>query len=84
MDRITSFCLIFHYLDPLPSYHMQMHRTAFFPPVLSLITPIVDRPLHYLVADPLSSYPCGCLYLVRYIAPQSSVTVHLDYVPSPQ
>ena len=81
MDRITSFYLIFHYRDPLPPYHMQIHRTAFVHFSLSLITPIVDHPLSYPVADPLSPYPCNCPYLVQYIAPQSSVTVHLDYVP---
>ena len=63
---------------------MQITSDCPFPFSLSLITSIVDRPLHYLVADPLSSYLCGCLYLVQYIAPQSSVTVCLDYVPSPQ
>ena len=44
---------------------------------------ISDRPLHYRVALPLSPYPCGCPYLVRYIGPQSSVTIRLDYVPLP-
>ena len=43
--------------------------------LLSLITPIVDQPLCYLVADPLSSYQWQCSYPVRYIGPQSSVTV---------
>ena len=67
----------------IPPYHTQIASDCPFPLSLSFITSIVDRPLRYLVADPLSPYPCGCLYLVRYIAPQSSVTVDLDYVPSP-
>ena len=53
--------------------------------LLSLIPPYIsDRPLPYRVALCLSPYPCGCLYPVRYISPQSSVTIRLDYVPSPQ
>ena len=84
MDHTTSLCLISSYLNPFSPYHTQIHRTASFPFSLSLITPIVDRPLRYPVADPLSPYPCGQPYLVRYIAPQSSVTIRLDYVPSPQ
>ena len=53
MDRITSFCLIFLYRDPLPPYHMQMHRTApFLSPYplspLSLIVPCtIKRCLSY-------------------------------------
>ena len=53
------------------------------PFLLSLITPIVDCPLYYLVAETLSSYRCGGSYPVRYISLQSGVTVDLDYVPSP-
>ena len=82
MDRITSYLLIFHYLDLPSPYHTQIHRTAFVHFSLSLITPIVDRPLSYLVADPLSPYPCGCPYLpVRYIDSQSGGTVGLGLCP---
>ena len=49
--------------------------------LLSLITPIVDRPLHYLVADSLSLYRCSGFYLVRYLTSQSSGTVGLGLCP---
>ena len=55
-----------------------------FPISYPLSPHIFDRPWHYLVALLLSSYPCGDSYPVRYIGPQSSVTIRLDYVPSPQ
>ena len=84
MDRIISFCLIFHYLDLLPLILRRLHRTALFLFSYPLSPHIFDHPLRYLVADPLSSYQCCGVYLVRYIEPQSSVTVHLDYVPSSQ
>ena len=51
---------------------------------LSLIPPISDRPLYYLVALCLSLYQYPPSYHVQYISPQSSVTVDLDYVPSPK
>ena len=56
MDRLTSFRLIFLYLDHLPLIIRRYYRTAFFSFSLSAITSIVDRPLHYLVAGPLSLY----------------------------
>ena len=49
--------------------------------LLSLITSIVDCPLHYLVADSLLLYPyCGS-YHVRCIASQSSGTVGQGLCP---
>ena len=40
-------------------YHMQITLDCPFPFPLSLITSIVDCPLHYLVADSLLPYPGG-------------------------
>ena len=51
------------------------------PFLLSLITPIVDRPLYYLVADLLSLYLCCGSYPVQYINPQSGGTVSLGLCP---
>ena len=76
MDRITSYLLIFHYLDPPSPYHTQIHRTASFPFSLSLIPRIFDRPWYYLVARCLSLYQWLFPYLpVRYIDSQSGGTV---------
>ena len=51
------------------------------PYLLSLITPIVDPPLHYLVALCLSPYPHLPSYHVWYIGPQSGGTVGLGLCP---
>ena len=63
---------------------MQITSDCLVPFLLSLIPLIFNRPSYYPVADSLLSYQCCGVYLVRYISPQSSVTVHLDYVPSSQ
>ena len=74
--------LIFLYLDPPSPYHMQIHRTAFFPFSLSHITPIVDRPLSYPVVACLSLYQWLFPYRsVRYIDSQSGGTVGLGLCP---
>ena len=75
-----SFCLIFPYHDPSslsPADYIGLPCSF----LLSLITPIFDHPLYYLVAVCLSFYQYSGVYLVRYIDPQSGGTA-LDYVPS--
>ena len=76
-----SFCPISLYLDPLFPLSLADYIGLLLPFLLSLITSIVNCPLSYLVADPLSPYPCGCSYLVRYITSQSRGTVGLGLCP---
>ena len=65
---------------PLP-YHSQITSDCLVHISYPLSPPIVDPPLHYLVALCLS--PCQCLssYHVRYIGPQSGGTVGLGLRP---
>ena len=68
-----SFCLIFPYLNPsLLSLTDCIRLPRLY--LLSLITPIFDCPLNYLVAEYLSPYQCQGSYLVQYIDPQSGGT----------
>ena len=77
------FLLTYLPLSRPPSpYHTQIYRTAFFPFSLSLITPIVDRPLSYPVASCLSLYQWLFPYLpVRYLDSQSGGTVGFGLCP---
>ena len=59
----------------------RLHRTALLLFFLSLITPISDWPLYYLVALCLSPYQCLSSYHVQYIGSQSSGTVGLGLCP---
>ena len=75
-----SFLSYLPYHDPIPlSYadYIGLPRLCF----LSLITPIVDHLLYYLVAVCLSPYWHLACYLVRYLNPQSSGTVSLGLCP---
>ena len=60
---IFSFALSFPILIQF-CYHMQILWDCLIPISLSLITPIVDRPLYYLVAVCLLPYLCQDSYLV--------------------
>ena len=64
MDRTTSFCLISHYLDPPPPYHMQIHRTASFllSYPLSLSSPIDPCAILWRFAYPSISGCCLIMY----------------------
>ena len=62
--------LDFLYLNPFPlSYADYIGLPHSY--LLSLITPISDYPLYYLVVVCLSPYQCQDFYLVQYISPQS-------------
>ena len=76
--------LIFLYRDPIPLIICRLHRTA------SLLSPYPLSPLSSIVPCTIEwrfSYHLifmAVLILYDYIGPQSSVTIRLDYVPSPQ
>ena len=75
-----SFRLISLITIPFPlSYADYIRLLHLF--LLSLITPIVDPPWYYLVADSLSPYQRLGFYPVQYINPQSGVTIVLELCP---
>ena len=77
---LSFFYLIFPYLNPFllsPADYIGLPRS--YP--LSLITPIINHPLYYLVAVCLLPYQCHVCYLVWYVDPQSSGTVGLGLCP---
>ena len=59
----------------------QIISDCFLPFFLSLITPISDQPLYYLVVLCLSPYQCLPSYHVRYIGSQSGGTVGFGLCP---
>ena len=75
-----SFLSYLPYCDPIPlSYadYIGLPRLCF----LSLITPIVNHLLYYLVAVCLLPYQCLACYLVQYLNRQSGGTVSLGLCP---
>ena len=79
-DLSFSSVLSYLYLDP-PSLSSAEYIRLPCSSLLSLITPIINSPWYYLVADPLSPYQRLGFYLVWYLDPQSSVTVSLGLCP---
>ena len=62
-------------------YHTQITSDCLVLLSYPLSPPIVNRPLHYLVADSLSFYPCYGSYHVWYISSQSSGTIGIGLCP---